>query len=183
MSRVERPLYTSGVQYLVNQALLPLKLVVPQPLIAKVPYLATNYDIRIGVSLQAVKGKLLDIGCGTNRLVKAYRAKGGEGTGVDVYQWDGVDLLVEDTSKLPFPDASFDTITFIACINHIPNRLDVLREAHRLLTPDGRVVLTNLPPGLSRLWHAWAFWDNDQHERGMAEGEVFGFTTPSWWRS
>jgi SAM-dependent methyltransferase len=175
MSRIERALYASKIQYVLNQVLLPLKLVIPQPLIAKIPFLATNYDIRIGVSLQVVQGRLLDVGCGTNRLVRAYRARGGEGTGVDVYAWDGVDLLVEDTSKLPFSDASFDTISFIACLNHIPNRLEVLKEARRLLTPNGRIVLTNLTPGLSRIWHAWAFWDRDQYERGMAEGELFGF--------
>jgi hypothetical protein len=50
-----------------------------------------------------------------------------------------------------------------------------LREARRLLAPGGRIVLTNLAPGISRLWHRWAFWDEDQHERGMAEGEVWGF--------
>lgn len=176
MTRVERPLYGSSFHYGLNQVLLPLKLVIPQPLIARIPFLTTNYDTRMGVALQAVKGRLLDIGCGTNRLVRAYRQRGGEGTGVDVYGWDGVDLVVEDTSKLPFADASFDTITFIACINHIPNRDDVLKEARRLLAPDGRVVLTNLTPRLSRLWHAWAFWDKDQHERGMVEGEVYGFT-------
>ena len=54
MSQVERPLYSSGFHYFVNQALLPLKLVVPQPLIARIPFLATNYEIRVGVSLQAV---------------------------------------------------------------------------------------------------------------------------------
>jgi hypothetical protein len=36
--------------------------------------------------------------------------------------------------------------------------------------------LTNLRPFVSRLWHAWAFWDKDQHERGMKDGETWGFT-------
>jgi SAM-dependent methyltransferase len=136
----------------------------------------TNADIRTGVVLNAVRGRLLDIGCGTNRLVAQYRRDGGDGVGVDVYPWPGADLIVDDTSRLPYPDASFDTVSFVACINHIPNRVDVLREARRLLRPGGQVVLTNLTPRLSRIWHAWAFWDADQHERGMAEGEVWGFT-------
>jgi hypothetical protein len=37
-------------------------------------------------------------------------------------------------------------------------------------------VITNLTPAISRLWHAWAFWDKDQHQRGMKEGEVWGFS-------
>jgi SAM-dependent methyltransferase len=138
--------------------------------------LKTNADIRTGIVLSAARGRLLDIGCGSNRLVMQYRANGGDGFGVDVYPWKGVDLVVTDTSKLAFPDASFDTICFVACINHIPKRADVLREARRLLEPGGQVLVTNLTPGVSRIWHAWAFWDSDQHQRGMAAGEVWGLT-------
>jgi SAM-dependent methyltransferase len=176
MTKVERPLYPSLVSYVANQALLPLKLLVPQPALRFAPFLKTNEDIRIAVVLNAVRGRLLDIGCGPNRLVASYRARGGDGTGVDVYPWPNVDMIVDDTSRLPFEDATFDTVSFVACLNHIPNRAQVLREAHRLLKPDGQVLLTNLTPRLSRIWHAWAFWDDDQHERGMAEGEVWGFT-------
>src|ERR1043166_6946817 len=176
MSRIERPLYPSALSYAVNQIALPVKLLIPQPIIRRIPFFKTNTDIRVGIVLNAARGRLLDIGCGTNRLVMRYRAEGGDGVGVDVYPWDGVDLVVEDTSKLPFEDVSFDTVSFVACINHIPNREKVLREARRLLKPDGQVLLTNLTPRLSRIWHAWAFWDADQHERGMAAGEVGGVT-------
>jgi SAM-dependent methyltransferase len=176
MSSAERDLYGSFASYAFNQAVLPLKLVVPQPIISKFPFLTTNHQIRTGLVLNAVRGRLLDIGCGENHVVRQYRAKGGVGVGVDVYPWDHVDQVVEDTAKLPFADGSYDTISFVACINHIPNRAEVLREARRLLAPGGRVVLTNLTPGLSKLWHRWAFWDEDQHERGMKEGEVYGFT-------
>src|SRR5262249_4425778 len=139
MSSIERPLYPSFPAYALNQVLLPLKLLIPQPVIRRIPLLKTNAEIRTGVVLNAARGRLLDIGCGTNRLVAQYRGGGGDGVGVDVYPWEGVDLIVEDTSKLPYPDASFDTISFVACINHIPNRIDVLREAHRVLKPGGQV--------------------------------------------
>jgi len=137
MSSIERPLYSSFPVYALNQILLPLKLLIPQPLIRRVPMLKSNADIRTGVVLHAVRGRLLDIGCGTNRLVAQYRRGGGDGVGVDVYPWPGVDQIVEDTSRLPYADATFDTISFVACINHIPNRIDVLREARRLLGPGG----------------------------------------------
>jgi SAM-dependent methyltransferase len=176
MSSYERNLYNSYLTFALNQALLPVKLLVPQPIISKLPILKTNHQIRTGLVLQAVHGRLLDIGCGENYLVQQYRSAGADGLGVDVYPWPNVDRIVEDTAKLPFEDGSFDTITFVACINHIPNRVDVLREARRVLAPGGKVVLTNLTPTLSRLWHRWAFWDDDQHERGMKPGEVYGFT-------
>lgn len=160
----------------VNNVLLPVKLIVPQPLIARVPGLTTNEDIRLERVLERVEGRLLDVGCGPNRLVRMYRERGGEGVGLDVHDWGDVDVLVERAAPLPFDDYSFDTVTFVACINHIPERVECLAECRRILRPGGSVVLTYLAPGPSRLWHRWAFWDADQHERGMKEGEVYGFT-------
>lgn len=123
--------------------------------------------------LEHVRGRLLDIGCGDNLLVRRY----GNGTGVDVVNWGDVDLVVEDTSKLPYEDSSFDTVTFVACLNHIPNRDAVLDEARRLLNPDGRVIATMIPPGLSSVWHRVIHpWDPDQHGRELHEGEVWGIS-------
>lgn len=134
---------------------------------------------RVDSVLPWVRGKLLDIGCGTNELARKYNATSGcmLGTGVDVYGWPGVDLVVADTSCLPFDSESFDTITIVAALNHIPNRAAVLREAHRLLRPAGRLVVTMIPPRISRLWH----WlrrraDADQAVRGMKPGEVYGLS-------
>ena len=162
--------------YYLNLAIFPLKMIIPQPIVAKIPGLTSNEDIRVGMVKGNVQGRLLDIGCGTNRLAREYRAQGSHGLGVDVYDWGNVDLVVENTATLPFENASFDTISFVACFNHIPNREDVLQEAKRLLAPNGRILITNLTPIISRIWHTYAFWDADQHERGMAEGEVYGFT-------
>ncbi len=123
--------------------------------------------------LPHVSGRLLDIGCGPNRLVRSY----GNGVGVDVHDWGDVDVLVEDTAHLPFPDESFDTASVIAALNHIPNRQEVLRETRRVLRPGGRLITTMIPPGISRLWHFLRRpWDADQQERGMKPGEVYGLT-------
>lgn len=129
---------------------------------------------RIRTVLPFVNGRLLDIGCGTNELVRSYNR---DGTGVDVYQWGDVDLVVEDSAAITLIQDSFDTITIIASLNHIPNREKVLKEAHRLLRADGKIILTMIPPLISRVWHFFRKpWDVDQMERGMKEGEVFGLT-------
>ena len=161
---------------LLNSAILPIKLAIPQPIVKRIPGLTTNEQIRTNEVLCELEGRVLDIGCGSNKLVQLYRSKGGDGVGIDVYRWDGVDRVVQNTADLDYADGSFDTITFVASFNHIPNREAVLMEAHRLLSAEGKIVATNLNPTVSRIWHSLAFWDKDQHERGMAEGEVWGFT-------
>jgi len=124
--------------------------------------------------LPYVRGRLLDIGCGTNRLVRSYV---GEGLGVDVYQWGGVDLVIKDSANLPFKNESFDTVTVVAALNHIPNRNEVIAEANRVLKKDGRIIITMIPPRISKLWHFLRKpWDIDQKERGMKDGEAYGLS-------
>ena len=121
-----------------------------------------------------VQGRLLDIGCGTNQFTKRFKPAG---VGVDVHQWGSVDMVVEDTAKLPLESESFDTVSILAALNHIPNREAVLAEAYRVLKPGGRIVITMIPPGVSRVWHfVRKPWDADQSERGMKAGEVYGLT-------
>jgi SAM-dependent methyltransferase len=129
---------------------------------------------RVRTVLPYISGRLLDIGCGFNKLVRHYP----NGVGVDVHPWPGADVIVADTATLEWEPASFDTVTIIAALNHIPNRTAVLQECRRVLRPGGRVVITMLTPRTSRIWH-WlrAPWDADQRERGMKPGEVFGFTS------
>jgi SAM-dependent methyltransferase len=89
-----------------------------------------------------------------------------------------VDTAIENSASLPFAASSFDTVCCIATLNHIPEREAFLREAKRILRPHGRLVLTMLPPGISRTWHLLRSpWDADQHERGMKNGEVYGLST------
>ena len=103
---------------------------------------------RVETVLPVVRGRLLDIGCGRNRVVRRYS---GEGVGVDILDWGDADLVVEDAAALPWPDGEFDTITIVAALNHMPNREAIIREAARLLKPGGTVVVTMIPPGVSRI--------------------------------
>ena len=170
-------IYPNRFSYFINTFFFFIKILIPQPIVAKIPGLLTNEDIRISIVLNHLVGQVLDIGCGNNRLIKKYRKRGGAGIGIDIYPWDGVDVIVKNSSRLPFPDETFNTVTFVACFNHIPNREAVLLEARRLLHSNGLVILTNLNPIISRIWHAWNFfWSRDQQERGIKEGEVWGFT-------
>lgn len=51
--------------------------------------------------------------------------------------------LVNADEKLPFKPDSFDRIICVDAIIHLPNRLEVLQDWHRVLKPDGRILLTD----------------------------------------
>lgn len=133
----------------------------------------TLEEERIDPVLPHVRGRLLDIGSGPNRLVNTY----GDGVGVDVNDWGGGTVVVQYSSKLPFDSASFDTVTLVACLNHIPYRQAVLREARRLLRPGGRLIITIISPLLGNIGHAIWWYSEDKKRGGMKQGEVEGMST------
>ena len=51
--------------------------------------------------------------------------------------------VVNATGPLPFSDASFDAISCIDSINHLPDRPQVLADWARLLKPAGRLLFTD----------------------------------------
>mgnify|MGYP005857822781 CR=1 FL=1 len=125
---------------------------------------------RIRAVLPEVRGRLLDVGAGRNRLVRSY---GSEGIGVDVHDFGFGARIIQDSRQLPFPDRSFDTVTFVACLNHLPYREQALREAWRVLRPGGRVVATMISRWLGELGHRLWWYSEDKHRR-VAEGESGG---------
>lgn len=130
----------------------------------------TLEEERIAAVLPWIRGRLLDVGSGPNSLVRAY----GNGVGVDVHDWGGGTQVIDDAARLPFADASFDTVSFVACLNHIPNRAEALVEARRVLAPGGRVVVTMIDPVLGGIGHAIWWYGEDRERGGMKHGEVGG---------
>ena len=118
-------------------------------------------DERVIIALRHVKGRLLDVGCGANNFVRSYP---GKGVGVDVYPWEGVDKVIKSAGKLPFKDGEFDTVSFLACLNHVPNRADALKEAHRVTKKDGRLLVTMIPPLWGRFIHWLRFRNDPDHQ-------------------
>jgi len=127
---------------------------------------------RIDKTLPYVRGRLLDVGCGFNNLVREY----GSGTGADVHPWPGVDVIIPDAGRLPFREASFDTVAMIAMLNHVPKRREALVEARRVLRPAGQLLVTMIGPVVGRLAHL--LFVRDELERGgMKSGELLGMRT------
>ena len=119
--------------------------------------LYTNIDVigrflsrwRNIVVKKEVRGNLLDIACGDNRLVKSYS---GTGKGVDIENYNSVDLVVSDLTKLPIPDKSVDTVTIIASLNYFDEPKKVLYETRRILRENGRLIITMPNSSMIRYW-------------------------------
>ena len=104
--------------------------------------------------------RLLDVGCGSGGpALWLAESTGASILGVDLLE-EGIAtatqlaqerslaerarfLRVDAGAGLPFEEASFDAVLSIDAMNHLPNRLDILREWHRVTSPGGRILFTD----------------------------------------
>jgi ubiquinone/menaquinone biosynthesis C-methylase UbiE len=99
--------------------------------------------------LKGRKIAYLDIGAGTGDLINLVSHR------LDVipHACDYTDELMQlpgqkvdtcnlNTDPLPYADNSFDLVTFTEVIEHVEHHQDVLREIHRVLRPDGYLIVT-----------------------------------------
>ena len=155
---------------MINKMSLPLRLFLPHGFTSRIG-LKSIRDERNEIVLKFAKGRLLDIGCGPNILVKKY---GNDSVGIDVFDFNGGALIIEDASELPFKENTFDTVAFVASFNHIPNREEVITEVDRILKSYGRVIITNLEPIIGKVRHRMFWIDKIEEGREKKEGEEEG---------
>lgn len=58
--------------------------------------------------------------------------------------------VVGDMEELPYPDGFFDRVLIIGSLHHVGNTKKALDQAHRVLKPNGRIVLSE--PVSLKLW-------------------------------
>ncbi len=139
---------------------------------------------RFDYASEAVTGYCLDIGCGRDNLFVT-QFLDGNGKGLDIFMYDGLteENITDSFSHFPFDDNTFDSVTFIACLNHAPEpeRDTELAEAFRVLKPGGNIIVTMGNPLAEIIVHKVVYiydkllgtdFDVDT-ERGMEEGEEY----------
>jgi SAM-dependent methyltransferase len=96
---------------------------------------------------------LLDVGCSTGYVLSAAKSLGLAATGLDFSAHaarhcrdKGFCALQGELGALPFPDASFDIVILKAVLEHIPQPMDGIQEAARVLRPGG-VIFVIVPDG------------------------------------
>lgn len=97
--------------------------------------------------------KVLDWGCGNGRFYQVFKNLGVDYFGIDISEklieiaknkYPKAKFQVASSFNLSFPDNFFDKILSIAVFHHIPSeefRLRFLKEAKRILKPEGILVL------------------------------------------
>ncbi|MGH7062788.1 MAG: class I SAM-dependent methyltransferase, partial [Stellaceae bacterium] len=104
-------------------------------------------------------GRLLDIGCGTGRFLRAVKANYPRlcVTGLDLSPyylslaagglapWSRVRLTQGAAEAMPFADAEFDAVTAIYLFHELPApvRRAVMTEIRRVLKPEGALIIVD----------------------------------------
>ncbi len=116
----------------------------------------TDAEIAFVLSKVDRSDHVLDMGCGTGRFTVPMAERAASVTGVDISPHmlavNGrklaehglhADLREGDMTSLPFPDGSFDVVTSMLALMHIPieDRQRVFCEVARVLKPGGRLVI------------------------------------------
>ena len=119
------------------------------------------------------KGTLLDVGCGDGDLVRAMQDYGWRSVGVDLdpaaVQFAcrrGLDVRLGSLVDQAYPTCSFDAIILNHVIEHIPDPILMLKECHRILKPEGRLILAT--PNVDSWFHRkfrqnWVHLDPPRH--------------------
>jgi len=127
-------------------------------LIKQAEVLAAN--IHAGLDLSGSR-RLLELGCGAGAELDYLRAHSTRIvlTGVDINaghlvaaaehlaardQDRTISLAQADATALPFAQKSFDTVMTVWMLEHVSQPAAILREALRVLTPDGQLICTEV---------------------------------------
>lgn len=113
------------------------------------------------------KGELLDIGTATGFFLELARERGWRVAGLEISDYaaslgrnKGLDIKTGKLEEACFEEQSFDAITLLDVFEHVQNPSNLLRLIHKLLKPNGFVMI-NTPDARScyarifgKKWHA-----------------------------
>lgn len=106
---------------------------------------------------RAKSQRVLDVGCGLGKVTVHLSKKGLDVSGIDVSSRlislarekaakNKVKVYFEVSRLEEFdPKEKFDAVLFAGVLEHIEDDVGMMREAKRLLKPDGKIVITDKP--------------------------------------
>ncbi len=130
------------------------------------------------------EGTVLDLGSGDGLLLSLLAQKGITGKGLDLSEEGvtkanskGLDTAVYDfgSQKLPFADASFDTVVMLDILEHLYDPESVLKEAARV---SRRAVIVGVPNFSSLPARLQTLLGRIPENNQPKKGHVFWFNLP-----
>lgn len=121
------------------------------------------YDPLFIKNISPMRGSVLDVGCGTGRLLAKLAPFFRKSYGLDTSKELGEiakkhchksTIVFGDACRLPYPSRSFDYVTSQNVL-HLTRRPKAIREMIRVLKPRGRLTITevvSLRNGLRKWW-------------------------------
>lgn len=121
--------------------------------------------------------QVLDVGCGDGNYTGTAAEITGSVVGLDrsaamlraaaqrLAGVPGIRWIEGDATKLPFTDGSFDVVLIVTVLCFVADRHAVIREAHRVLRPGGRLVLAELG--------RYSLWALERRLRGLAGSKTW----------
>ncbi len=106
--------------------------------------------------------KLLDVGCALGFMLREARTAGWEAVGVETSEfaaryareYSGCEVHRGNLQQIGFHSQSFDVVTLMDVIEHVPEPLDLVAEIRRVLRPNGVlfIVTPNFRSFFARLY-------------------------------
>jgi len=88
-----------------------------------------------------LQGRVIDVGCGTKPYLP-YFSHATAYTSCDVTAMRCQVDLICPADRIPVEAQTFDSVLCTEVLEHVPDPLSVMREFYRILTRDGRVLIT-----------------------------------------
>jgi ubiquinone/menaquinone biosynthesis C-methylase UbiE len=99
-----------------------------------------------------IKGRVLDLRCGTGEFAAGFKKVGWEVHGVDSdpsaveHAARVITARMGNFTRLPYPDRIFDLVTLKDALTYLEKQAEVFREIRRVLKPSGRLIISQPVP-------------------------------------
>lgn len=147
-----------------------------------------DWEPFIAIAAPRAGDRALDVGAGPGFLSGALLGRVAEAVALEPsqamldYAPEGVTAVVGSALRMPFEDASFDLVTCVNSLHHLPDPHAALREIARVLAPGGRFAIQDYlrdpDPAAAERWDEIERVRDADHGRIPGEGEVADVLAP-----